>query len=83
MFNTNLKLINISDIAMSGSESDSDFGLVRVNSVKKDVQYNESARDIEFKIRFKELGKNPSGLIYTLKLGQELPYNPDLSGKKI
>ena len=67
---------------MSESDSDSDFGLVRVNSVKKTVQHNESPRDIEFKIKFKDLGTKSSGLIYKLKMGQALPYNPDLSGKK-
>ena len=64
---------------MSGLDSDSDCGLVRVNSVKKTVEFTESPRDIEFKDAD---GSKPSGLIYKLKMGQELPYEPDLGGKK-
>ena len=56
---------------------------MRVNLVKKPVEFTESPRDIEFKIKFKDAdGSNPSGLIYKLKMGQELTYEPDLSGKK-
>ena len=68
---------------MSGSDSDSDCGLVRVNSVKKNDEYMESPRYIEFKIKFKDTSDAKlAGLIYKLKKGQELPYEPDLSGKK-
>ena len=56
---------------------------MRVNSVKKTVEFTESPRDIEFKIKFKNAdGSKASGLIYKLKMGQELPYEPDLGGKK-
>ena len=51
--------------------------------MKKTVEFTESPRDIEFKIKFKNAdGSKASGLIYKLKMGQELPYEPDLSGKK-
>ena len=64
------------------SDSDSDLGLVRVSSVKK-PEYNESPREIDYKIKVMEKDKpKPFRMLYTLKLGQKLPYEPDLSGRK-
>ena len=70
----------ISETGKIMSDSDSDSGLVRVSSVKK-PEYNEAPRDIDYKIKVKEEDK-PFGMLYTLKLGQSLPYEPDLSGRR-
>ena len=64
--------------------SDTEFedALVRVNSLEREHQV--SPKDIDFKILIYSDGSvKPLGLLYTLKEGQVLPYEPDLSGTSL
>lgn len=61
------------------SESDFDMGLKRVHSRKEPV-FQVVPKDIDFRLRIVDINSEPIGLLYTLKEGQTLPYEPDLEG---
>jgi hypothetical protein len=63
------------------SDSDSDSGLKRVHS-RTEPLFKVAPRDIDFKIKIVDNNCEPIRLLYTLKKGQMLPYEPDLEGKE-
>ena len=63
------------------SESDFDMGLKRVHSRKEPV-FQVVPKDIDFRLRIVDINSEPIGLLYTLKEGQTLPYEPDLEGNR-
>ena len=65
---------------MTSSDSDSDGGFKRVDSTSVKL-FLAAPEDIEFKIKIKPLvGGKSLKVLYTLKKGQKLPYEPDLDG---
>ena len=60
---------------MSDTDSDSEVILKRVSSLKG---HASAPVDTEYQIIFKPSDRLKSGLRYTLKQGQELPYAPPL-----
>ena len=63
------------------SDSDSDSGLKRVRS-RTETLYNVAPMDTDFKIKIVDKNCDPIRLLYTLKEGQTLPYEPDLEGNE-
>ena len=67
---------------MFDSDSDDEVPLKRVSSVSGKTKYEQVPFDIDFKLKQKKTGEKSEKLLYTLKEGVNLPYTPEIKGRR-